>query len=111
MTTKPSLKGRVDEIREWADGFAQFQTFQEPKDAAIAELVAIIDKLMEENERLKKFAAKGFACAFDGMDWDGADLQDTGVELGLLELRPVNPDDNAWGADEMYFPKWSKGDD
>ena len=38
-------------------------------------------------------------------DIDGGDLHDLFVESGLVELRKVNPDENDWGEDHLYFLK------
>ena len=53
----------------------------------------------------KQFTAWVFERVFDGLDLDGGEVQDKGVELGLLELRKVNPEENEWGSDELYFPR------
>ena len=61
-------------------------------------------------ERLKKFAEYIFDsyCWEDCSEPDGGDIQDKAEELGLLEKRAVNPDENDYGADFLYFPVWEK---
>ena len=68
----------------------------------------IIDAIVEENERLKKFAKEMFTRAFEGMDIEGDQVQEIAYGLGLLELRKVDPSENEWEADELYFPTWEK---
>ena len=52
-------------------------------------------------ERLKKFAEYV-------LQLDDIDAQDKAEELGLIERRPVNPAENEFGADYLYFPIWRK---
>ena len=69
-------------------------------------LLDSIDDLVEARDRLERFAEKVFEAAFEGLDIDGAQIQEWGVECDLLEERPVNPDKNEWGADTLYFMRW-----
>lgn len=65
-------------------------------------------ELRAENQRLRKFAefVLDSYCWEDGAEPDGADLQDKAEELKLIELRPVNPDENDYGESELFFPVW-----
>jgi len=58
---------------------------------------------MSEPTALKEFASWAFDAAFEGCDLDGEEIQDKGVTLGLLEERKVNPENNVWGAEFLYF--------
>jgi len=39
----------------------------------------------------------------DYADIDGCDIQDWMEGFGLIESLPVDPDDNEWGSDHLYF--------
>jgi hypothetical protein len=39
----------------------------------------------------RKFFMAGMAAAIEGCDWDGADIQDTAVELGLAKVEKFDP--------------------
>ena len=66
-----------------------------------------IRRSWDEIRRLREFAQWAFEQSFEGYDLDGGDVQDMGIKTGLLESRKVNPDENEWEADELYFPVWS----
>ena len=54
----------------------------------------------------KKFVVWAFQEAvIDGHHIDGADAQEKMEELGLIELRDVDPDTNEYGAHQLYFLK------
>jgi len=59
-----------------------------------------------DSAKLKQFAERCFEAAWEG-DVDSGDVQEWGIELGLLEQRKVNPDENEWGADELFFWVWN----
>lgn len=60
-------------------------------------------------ERLKEFAEYVLAsyCWDECAEPDGGDLQDKAESLGLIELRKVDPNENDFGEEELYFPIWS----
>lgn len=60
-----------------------------------------------ELERLREFADY----VLESEAWgniDGGDIQDKAIELELVELRPVDENENEYGAKELYFTKWTK---
>lgn len=59
----------------------------------------------EENKKLKAFLDWLFEEIFEGSP-EGCDIQDKAEEMGLLKLRKVNPDENDYGAEELYFAYW-----
>lgn len=65
-----------------------------------------IEKLRGEVEALRKFVSHILESYSWGHDVDGGDAQDKAIELGLVELRPCNPDDYE-GEKEVYFTKWT----
>lgn len=66
-------------------------------------------ELLEENKRLREFVEYVLAsyCWDECEEPDGEDLQDKAELLGLIELRKVKPEDNDFGAEELYFPVWT----
>lgn len=60
-----------------------------------------------EIEKLRAFADH----ILEGYSWvhdvDGGDAQEKAVELGLVELRPIDPEDSIDGETEHYFTKWT----
>lgn len=62
--------------------------------------------MLDENRRLRAFVEYVMTEAWEGCDIDGGLAQDKAESLGLIELRIVNPEDNEWGADELYFLVW-----
>lgn len=65
------------------------------------------DTLREENDRLRKFTDHILEGYSWGHDVDGGDAQEKAVELGLVELRPIDPEDSIDGETEHYFTKWT----
>lgn len=67
---------------------------------------------MKEQDRNKLLELRQFVDhALEDYCWSisgpcGGDLQDKAESLGLIELRPCNPDDYE-GAKEVYFTKWT----
>lgn len=59
----------------------------------------------QEVQKLTLFAKWAFEQASEGMDVDGGDIQEKLNRLGLIEERAVNPDDNEYGSDTLYFWK------
>ncbi len=57
------------------------------------------EKLMELLRWLVEKIGEGYC------ELDTADLQDKLEHLGFIELRPVDPAENEWDADELYFLK------
>jgi hypothetical protein len=57
------------------------------------------------NAKLLEFASWAFNIVKEGQDIDGGDVQDKFEELGLIEEKLTNPEDNEWGASKLYFWK------
>lgn len=51
--------------------------------------------LAVERDALATFARDAFDSAFDGCDWHGADIQERGVDLGLLRAETYDPEKHA----------------
>lgn len=66
----------------------------------------LMDKFEKESNTLREFADYILQTYSWGKDIDGGDAQDKAEALGLIELRPCNPDDYE-GAKEVYFTKWT----
>lgn len=44
--------------------------------------------------------------AFQAAILDPCDIQEKAIELGLVELRPIQPEQSIDGESEHYFPVW-----
>ncbi len=60
---------------------------------------------MLDREKCEEFVRWTVEKNLDGWDLDGGDVQDKLLELGLVEEREVNPEENEWGADRLFFVK------
>src|SRR3990167_583225 len=60
-----------------------------------------------ERDTLRKFAQYVLDQYSWGNDCDGGDVQDKAESLGLLEPRPIDPEDAIDGETEHYFTKWT----
>lgn len=62
-----------------------------------------------ENESLRKFASYVLQsyCWDNCAEPDGGEIQDKAESLGLIELRPISPEDSIDGETEHYFTKWT----
>lgn len=77
------------------------------KGTTLEELVREIQSCHEEIARMRKFVEFVLESTFEGLDLDGGATETEAASLGLIELRPVDPTDNEYGAEELYFPVWS----
>ena len=66
-----------------------------------------IVELEAERVRLREFASFVMFHLFDGHDIDGGSTQDEAERLGLIELRPIDPEDSIDGEIEHYFLVWA----
>ncbi|WP_069384006.1 hypothetical protein [Halomonas caseinilytica] len=62
------------------------------------------DRLQAQRDALLAFAQEGFGACFNGCDWDGASIQETGFELGLLDEVAFDPDEHSGPAAECCDP-------
>ena len=74
-------------------------------------VISSLQKLCEEQrgeiESLRKFADHILEGYSWGHDVDGGDAQEKAVELGIVELRPIDLKDSIDGETEHYFTKWT----
>jgi len=64
-----------------------------------------------EHMRLREFAQYILSSCSWGGGVDGGDAQDKAEELGIIELRPIKPEDSIGGENEHYFCKWVDRED
>ena len=77
-------------------------------EAQIKDILADTRADREEIKRLREFARFVMQqVVWDGYDIDGGSVQDEAERLGLIELRPIRPEDSIDGETEHYFLKWS----
>lgn len=67
--------------------------------------------LSSEHLKLRAFAEFCMEDAFAGYDINGGDMQNKLNKLGLIELRPIPPEDSLDGETEHYFLVWRHDDD
>jgi hypothetical protein len=58
----------------------------------IFRLRRLLRDTIEQRDTLAKFVERGIEQAFDGMAWDGADIQETAEGLGLLIRETYDPE-------------------
>ena len=74
--------------------------------ASLSPPSALLKGQWKMSYRFKEFTEWVIQHTFDGMNLDGGDVQDKAIEMGLLEERDVDPDDNDYGSSTLYFMKW-----
>jgi hypothetical protein len=71
----------------------------------IDELADEVESLMKGRDRLREFAEHVMDDVWQGTADDGG-IQDEAERLGIIEQRDVDPDENEWGAEQLYFLRW-----
>ncbi|WP_227369863.1 hypothetical protein [Halomonas sp. M20] len=82
----------------------------------IFRLRRLLKDTLDQRNALAKFAQEAFDSCFDGLDWDGAAIQEHGEKLGLLVPEAFDPKvhNSELGAicepgDTVYFQvRWLK---
>jgi hypothetical protein len=75
----------------------------------VSEAKTELERLEAENVRLTQFGKWAFNMSCEAIDLDGADIQEKLTEFGLIEERAVNPEENEYGANTLYFWKQPEG--
>lgn len=73
----------------------------------ISSLRQRVEQLETERDKLRKYADHILHQYSFDCDVDGGDAQDKALELGLIELRPINMEDSIDGETEHYFTVWT----
>lgn len=68
---------------------------------------SVLSRAIHEISQLREFAAFVMGEVWEHNDPDMGSIQDTAEKLGLIELRPVDPEDAIDGEGHHFFLAWS----
>jgi len=87
INTYPEMNAKIVDILSISDSPSSLYAA-----ARIRELEAEVERLKEENQKLKTFSRRIIAEALRGNDWCGGEIQDFAEELGLIVPEPFDPE-------------------